>query len=388
MTAPNPAARFEPLRNWLQALLPAPVAVDGRERWRAVLGGAIGLGLTALLSRWFAGPAGALPWLVAPLGASAVLVFAAPAGPMAQPWAVVGGNTISALAGIVCARWIGDPALAGAAAVSLAIGLMFTFRCLHPPGGAMALTAVLLHATAFRFALFPALANSALLVLAGMAYNSLTGRPYPHAQRKAPAAGEIPARLQSADFDAVLARYNQVLDVSRDDLEALLQQAEVQAYRRLFGELRCAEIMSRTLIAVQFGTALEDAWALMRKHRVKALPVVDRVGRIAGIVTRADFLRHANLGSHDGLGERVRELVRNAGTVVSRKPDVVGQIMTRRVRVVRADRPVVDLLGSFSDDGHHHLPVVDADNKLVGVITQSDFVRALSRAIEPAGRAG
>ena len=385
-TAPA-RTRLAPLRTWLQAFLPAPVAVDGRERWRAVIGAAIGVALAALLSRAFAGTGSALPWLVAPVGASAVLVFAAPAGPMAQPWAVIGGNTLSALAGIACARGFGDPALAGALAVSLAIGLMFTFRCLHPPGGAMALTAVLLHATDFRFALFPAFGNSLLLVLGGLLYNGLTGRRYPHAQRLARPAGEIPVRFNSADFDAALARYNQVLDVSRDDLEALLQQAEVNAYQRLFGDVRCADIMSRTLITVQFGTALEEAWALMRKHRVKALPVVDRVGRIAGIVTRADFLRHANVGSHDGLGDRVRELVRNAGTVVSNKPEVVGQIMTRRVRVAREDRKVIDLLASFSNDGHHHLPVVDHDNKLVGVITQSDFVRALSRAIEPASRA-
>ena len=54
--------------------------------------------LTALVSRWVGGDA-SLPWLIAPMGASAVLVFGVPASPMAQPWAVVGGDTLSALVG-------------------------------------------------------------------------------------------------------------------------------------------------------------------------------------------------------------------------------------------------------------------------------------------------
>jgi CBS domain-containing membrane protein len=67
-----------------------------------------------------------------------------------------------------------------------------------------------------------------------------------------------------------------VLDVSRDDLQALLEGAELAAYQRTLGGLRCADVMSREPVAVQFGTPLQDAWQLMRERRIKALPVVDR----------------------------------------------------------------------------------------------------------------
>ncbi len=383
--APGPSlsGRF---RLALLSLLPAPVTVAGRERLRIVVGAALGVGIAALLSHWLASAWGiAGTWMVASLGASAVLVFAAPAGPMAQPWAAVAGNTVSALVGIACVRWIGEPAfLVAALAASLSIAAMFGLRCLHPPGGAVALTAVLLGMQDFRFALFPVLINTLLLVLAGSAFHRVTGRRYPHSQQLArPAAGEIPSRFSSADFDKALARYNEVLDVSRDDLENLLRQTELNAYHRLFGGLRCSDIMSREPVAVQFGDGLQDAWALMRRHHVKALPVTDRSGRVVGIVTQADFLRQANLDAHDGLGERVKELVRSTGALVSAKPEVVGQIMTRRVRVAREERLIVDLIASFSADGHHHLPVVDGAGRLVGILTQSDFVRALARVIEP-----
>jgi CBS domain-containing membrane protein len=75
---------WPPLRAWLPARLP----VGPTERARAALGAALGLLLTGLLSRWAAAqwPGADVPWLVAPLGASAVLVFAVPASPLAQPW--------------------------------------------------------------------------------------------------------------------------------------------------------------------------------------------------------------------------------------------------------------------------------------------------------------
>ena len=73
-----------------------------------VLGATLGIALTAWLSHRFAAvdPASG-PWIVATMGASAVPVFAVPNGPLAQPWAVAGGNTVSALAGVACNRATG-----------------------------------------------------------------------------------------------------------------------------------------------------------------------------------------------------------------------------------------------------------------------------------------
>lgn len=368
------------LRRWLRALQPAPLAVDGRERLRVVLGAGLGLLLTGLLSRWIADPEAL--WLVAPLGASAVLVFGVAASPLAQPWAVVGGNTLSALVGIACVLTMPWPVLAAAVAVALAIALMFALRCLHPPGGAAALLCVLMGVHDWRFALFPVLLNSLLLVGAGMLYNQATGRRYPHPQA-APGPGPEPAtealRFAAVDLDAVLARYNQVLDVPRDDLQSLLQQAELQAYQRRLGELCCADIMSTALKTVEFGTPLQEAWALMRTHRIKALPVIDRAQRVIGIVTLADFMREASLEQHEGLAERLRKLLRPTPTSHSSKPEVVGQIMTRQVRVASAGRPIAELVPLFADTGHHHIPIVGVEARLVGILTQSDVVAALSQ---------
>ncbi len=372
------------LGRWRALLWPAPVMADGKERLRSACGAGLGLLFMAALCQRLAGFWPGSPWMIAPLGASAVLVFAVPAGPMAQPWAVVGGNTLSALVGTALAMTGLDPLIAGPAAVCLAIAAMLSTRSLHPPGGAVALTAVLTHAVAWRFPLFPVMVNSLLLVLAGVAYNTLTGRPYPHPQGKAKPSG--PPKLGEASapdaLGEVLRRYNQVLDVSRDDLEALMHETERLAYRRRLGELRCEQIMSRQPVTVQFGTPLQEAWELLQRHNIKALPVVDQYQHLMGIVTRADFLRHAGLDAHEAVASRLRQLLRATPGLTSDKAEVVGQIMTRQVRVASAQRSLLELVPLFTDSGHHHIPIVGEGRKLVGIVTQSDFLKPWSRAVQ------
>lgn len=391
-TKPSSGAAWSSRWRW-----PAPLAIDARERLRAAAGVAVGLLVAgmlsqALVSRWVGaalGPGAPGVWLVAPLGASAVLVFVLPASPLAQPWPVVGGNLLSALAGIALMNasaaggltiW---PPLAVALAAGLGVAAMMAGRCLHPPGGGTAALMVLAGVSDWRFALFPVLVNALLLTAAGVAYNRATGRAYPHPDRpRAPAtpaagASEGVARFTEADLDHVLARYNQVLDVPRDDLQALLEAAETESLQRRMGEVRCRDIMSREVVTVGFATPLQDAWALLRQHHIKALPVTDRTGRVAGIVTQADFLRGADLDVLPGIDQRLRKLLRPTPGTHSDKPEVVGQIMTRQVRVTRDHRSLAEMLPLFSSTGHHHIPVIGDDDKLVGILTQTDLVRAL-----------
>lgn len=368
------AAEPRGLRRWAVLLSPAAVSVGSAERLRVAGGAFFGVLVAALLCRAASGLWGVTPWLMAPLGASAVLVFAMPASPLAQPWPVLIGNTLSALVGIACARLVPDVALAAALGVGAAILVMFATRSLHPPGGAAALLAVLGGASP-QFALFPVASSSLLLLLAGTLYNRMTRHDYPH--RQTLAVSPARSRFTTADLDAALSHYNQVLDVSRADLAELLEFAEAQAYQRRLGDLKCADIMTRMVITADYAMPLEEAWRLMRERHIKALPVIDPARRLIGIVTTGDFLKHAQRDAFKGLGERVLGLVRPSDSMNTDKPEAVGQIMSRRVQVVSANRPVVDLLPLMAEGGHHHVPIVDETNLLVGIITQTDLIRAL-----------
>jgi len=376
---------------WLEGFVPGPVAVSQRERLRACCGALIGILLTGLMTRWVLGGSTPLPLLVAPMGASAVLLFALPASPLAQPWSIIGGNLVSAAVGVTCAKLIDDPMLAAAMAIALAIGAMLALRCLHPPSGAVALTAVLggpmIHALGYRFLLAPIGINSLLLLVVALLFNNLTRHRYPHLARHAHAnahgTDDRPAgdRLgfTPADLDFVLKNYNEVLDVSRDDLESLLMQTEMHAYRRRLGNITCADIMSRDVVSVEFGSKLQDAWQLIHKHKVVALPVIDRARRVIGIVTLLDFIRHAQLDAYEGYDSKLRQFLRPILHSHSEEPEVVGQIMTKTVRTAKDSMHIVELVPMLSEYGLHHIPIIDHERRLVGIVSNSDLVAGLYR---------
>ncbi|SFV07800.1 HPP family protein [Pseudoduganella namucuonensis] len=375
--------------NFLTSLLPATSHTSFRERARACSGAILALLATGLLSRAMLPDHLTFAFLAAPMGASAVLLFCLPASPLAQPWSVIGGNVVSGLVGAACARWLGGGAPVAALAVCLAIAAMFALRCLHPPGGAVALTAAMggpaILAAGFEFPLVTVLLNSTLMVIGAMAYNNLTGRRYPHQQQAPhpnPHATQDPVptmRLgfKPEDLDAVLKQYNQVLDVSRDDLEEIFIQTELQAYKRRFGVIRCGDIMSRDVATAQFGTPLESAWREMRSHRVAALPVLNRARRVIGLVTQGDFLDRSGLDDYAGMRARLRGFLRRSGVTHTEKAEVVGQIMKAKPVTATVATPIVELVALMADSGYHHIPVVDAEERFAGIVTQSDLVAAL-----------
>ena len=208
-----------------------------RDRFVGALGALVCLALTAAICATVPLAAG-LPAIVAPLGASAVLVFAVPASPLAQPWPVIGGNTISALVGVAVFRLVPSAPLAAGLAVSLAILVMSLARCLHPPGGAAALTAVIggpaVHAGGFGFALLPVALDSVLLVALAVVFHRLSGRAYPHrvAAGSALLAEQRAAGFEPEDIDTALADMHESFDIAREDLDLLLARAEVHARER------------------------------------------------------------------------------------------------------------------------------------------------------------
>ena len=154
--------------------------VSWAERLRSSTGALVGLMLVFTVAKLLGELAEIDEWLMASLGASALLVFALPGSPMAQPWAVIAGNSLSALVGITVFILIPEPLLAMPIAASLSILGMFILRCLHPPAAAVALIVVLGHITHYRYAIFPVMVDSILLVMAGAIYSNLTGKPYPN----------------------------------------------------------------------------------------------------------------------------------------------------------------------------------------------------------------
>ena len=335
----------------LRRRLPQPVALPPTAQARAALGAVIGLLLSGLLSHialGWAAPGAHIAWLVAPMAASAVLLFCVPASPLAQPWSVIGGNVVSALTGVACAQLIPEPMLAAPLAGGLAIAMMFLLRCLHPPGGAAAMTAVLggdaVREAGFAFALAPVGLNAVLLVVAALAYNRLTGAHHAHAPVK-------PSIVDDEDLDAALEHFGDPLDVSREDLATIVHDAEQHAAGRRARGLRAGDVSVAPVARLAPDQPLSSA--------------------------REQLLRAASEAEMRSLGSRARlALVSLAGMRAAQR---VGDLMTAGV-AVNDTQPATEAAALAGRLGLARVPVVDAKGMLAGMAGPAEVLAALHGA--------
>ena len=358
------------------------------EAVRAGVGALIGLGVAGfLLSLFDLHDAGL--YLIAPFGATSVLLFAVPNSPLAQPWSAIIGNSVAALAGIAVCLLIDDPVLAVALAVGLAIAVMILVRAVHPPGGAVAMVAALSPDIArelgFRFALTPVAAITAALVVIAMVYARATGRKYPlrhfegkgtHQTTDRPAIERL--GLDEDELNGILARYRQSLNLGVEDLARLIGAAELQVASHRTGPLTARDIMSRDLVTVGADTALGEVADLFRRRSFTSLPVVDDNGRYLGVIFQIHLIRRAG----DDALRLDRGLMAAMGRLIDRKRSVpvrAIEIMSVTEPRATANTPIAALLPLMADGACDAVPVVEY-GKIIGIVTRTDLIAALAHA--------
>ncbi|MCK4834018.1 MAG: HPP family protein [Gammaproteobacteria bacterium] len=202
--------------------------VSHTEKLVSALGAFLGILLVFYSSTYFLQDSSSY-LIVASMGASAVLLFAVPHGPLSQPWPLIGGHLISAVIGISCAKFIPDIFIAAPLAVGIAVGAMYYFHCIHPPGGATALSAVVggntVHELGYQFMLTPVLINVIAIISVAIIFNYFfKWRRYPAylAQKMASANKDTSdgsyGAISHEDFVYALSEFESFIDISENDL--------------------------------------------------------------------------------------------------------------------------------------------------------------------------
>lgn len=353
----------------LHHLAPALPAAAARELARAPLGAAAGILVCAGLVALLRDGAGLPLHLIAPLGATAVLVFAVPNSPLAQPWSAVAGNVVSAAVAVAVVH-VSPALLAPVLAVAAAILAMLLLRALHPPGGAVALLAALdpagTEGAGLMFALAPVGLLTAALVLAGIAFHRFSGRVYPfRLVEDLPAPpSDLRLGLSEVELGELLRRFNQTPNIGVADLSRLLAAAEAEAAHHRFDAVTCGGVMTRDLITADPDTPLSEAVRLFRAHAIKSLPVVGKDGELIGLILQADLIA-ALVSGRASLPIPVR-----------RKEPRARDIMRAAGAAVAHDLPVGVLLNRLARQGAEVVPVL-RDGQLAGIITRSDILALL-----------
>lgn len=209
------------------------------EKLISAVGAILGVLTVYWVSQWYLHTFGVY-LMVASLGASAVLLFAVPHGALSQPWPLVGGHLVSAFVGVSMQKLCPDPALAAALAVGLSVVAMYYLRCLHPPGGATAMFAVIggeqIASLGYTYLVTPVGLNVVAILLVALAFNGLFHwRRYPayivrrrSSQPVATMSSGTP--LTHEDLAAAIQQFNSYIDVTSEDLAQLFELAVRHAH--------------------------------------------------------------------------------------------------------------------------------------------------------------
>jgi len=129
----------------------------------------------------------------------------------------------------------------------------------------------------------------------------------------------------------------------------------------LIREMPVARVMTSTLLTLPPEATMKQLKDLLREHRISGVPVVEN-GELAGVVSIEDLIHALETQRLDA---PVREFMTKEGLVTA-----------------RAQEPVMEALRRFEKIGIGRMPVLDARDKLVGIITRGDITLALLRALQ------
>lgn len=356
--------------DWLNFLKPNYKVLPVKERILSGVGALCGLAISSLISWYVLG--GINAWYIAPMGASSVLLFAVPNSPLAQPWNVIIGNILAGVIGVTCTQLLSDSTTAFSLAVGFAIFMMMTTDSLHPPSGAVAITAVLggdaVHRLGFHFILYPVLLNSILLLLFAVFFNRLIGRHYPltahlNERSKDPTPTQK-VSIQPKDIEYALDHHTELLDISQYDLEKIILQAQVHANERSMSTFVCQDIMSRDVIRLHEEDDIYQALDKFKSVNLMSLPVVNAQEKLVGTLALYEVV----------------EWFKGATDPRNSWQHYVKQIMSRRVVTVEPSQPIQDLVPYFVEKSFNYIPVVEQE-RLIGIVSRADMIAALQQQI-------
>ncbi|KXZ68410.1 HPP family protein [Acinetobacter venetianus] len=356
--------------DWLNFLKPNYKVLPVKERVLSGVGALCGLAISSLISWYVLG--GINAWYIAPMGASSVLLFAVPNSPLAQPWNVIIGNILAGVIGVTCTQLLADSTTAFSLAVGFAIFMMMTTDSLHPPSGAVAITAVLggdaVHRLGFHFILYPVLLNSILLLVFAIFFNRLIGRHYPltahlNERSKDPTPTQK-VSIQPKDIEYALDHHTELLDISQYDLEKIILEAQEHANERSMSTFVCQDIMSRDVIRLHEEDDIYQALDKFKSVNLMSLPVVNVQEKLVGTLALYEVV----------------EWFKGATDPRNSWQHYVKQIMSRRVVTVDPLQPIQDLVPYFVEKSFNYIPVVEHE-RLIGIVSRADMIAALQQQI-------
>ena len=152
--------------------------------------------------------------------------------------------------------------------------------------------------------------------------------------------------------------------------------------------MQAKDVMTEDVVCLHVSASIFEAAELMVGAGVSAVPVIEGEGRLSGIVSEADLMRRAEIGTTASKSWLSRFLASDAAAAhqfVQSHSRRVAEVMTKEVVTATEDTPLGKLAELMETHGIKRIPIV-RDGEVLGIVSRADLLRALLSR-EPEGQA-
>ncbi len=184
--------------------------------------------------------------------------------------------------------------------------------------------------------------------------------------------------ISDEDLRAALVEIKAYVDITEEDLRKIYAIALRHARERIALKVSVADVMTRHVIAISKNSDINEAARLLSENNVSGLPVVDKEKLVIGVISEADILSVTGMREGHTFKDIVRHIL--GEPLPGRKGgNIVGDIMSFPAITTRPDSDIREVARVLDEKRIKRLPVVDDGNRLVGIISRADIVRAMRK---------
>lgn len=184
--------------------------------------------------------------------------------------------------------------------------------------------------------------------------------------------------LSDEDLRAALREVKTYVDITEEDLRKIYAIALKHAKERISLRILVRDVMTKDVTVVRKYDDVNEAARLLSEHRISGLPVVDKENTVIGVITEADILSMIGIKE----GHSFRDILRHilGEPLPERKAGhIVGDVMTTPALTTGPGVDIREVAKILDEKRIKRLPVVDKENRLLGIISRADIVRAMGK---------
>lgn len=183
--------------------------------------------------------------------------------------------------------------------------------------------------------------------------------------------------LTDEDFRGALKEFGAYVDITEEDLHKLFEIALRVARDRCAHSWLASEIMTTDVVSVKGDADVHEAGKLLISNKISGMPVVDDENRVEGIICTSDLLALAGIPSGHVFNDIVMKYILRKSVPRHRTAKTVKDTMSTSVITVSPETTVMSIAKILDKKGIKRVPVVDGENRLLGIVSGGDIVRVI-----------